>query len=284
MARERTVIRGIVLRTVDTKESDKILTLLTPCGKLPVVAKGARSRRSRVTACTQLLAYGEFTLGESRGWQYLVEGSTLELFQGVRRDIALLSLASYFAELTEAVALEEHNGLWFCYENPEAWKRLMAVVESGEDPNSVDWLSDPAELAAETADEEVGVSQLSDDVILEETWIADSAADTSWNEPYSGGNSGDGYNTWPDAPSEPTPTDPEPTPSDEPSDVPEPDIPPTNVPSDVNPGTGDDVTNPVEPEPSPEPTPDPEPSIPEPPVDTSPDVPDVPSEDGGTEV
>lgn len=107
MARERTVIRGIVLRTVDTKESDKILTLLTPCGKLPVVAKGARSRRSRVTACTQLLAYGEFTLGESRGWQYLVEGSTLELFQGVRRDIALLSLASYFAELTEAVALEE---------------------------------------------------------------------------------------------------------------------------------------------------------------------------------
>ena len=48
MARERTVIKGIVLRAVDTKESDKILTLLTPGGKLPVVAKGARSRKSRV--------------------------------------------------------------------------------------------------------------------------------------------------------------------------------------------------------------------------------------------
>ena len=107
MAREKTVVKGIVLRAVDTKESDKILTVLTPGGKLPVIAKGARSRKSRVTACTQLLAYSELTLHESRGWQYLAEGSTLELFGGVRGDIELLSLASYFAELTEAAALED---------------------------------------------------------------------------------------------------------------------------------------------------------------------------------
>ncbi len=106
MAREKTVVKGIVLRAVDTKESDKILTVLTPGGKLPVIAKGARSRKSRVTACTQLLAYSELTLSESRGWQYLSEGSPIQLFEGARRDIALLSLASYFAELTEAAALE----------------------------------------------------------------------------------------------------------------------------------------------------------------------------------
>ena len=104
MARERTVVRGIVLRAVDTKESDKILTVLTDQGKLPVVAKGARGRRSRVAACTQLLAYSEMVLSESRGWQYLSEGNTIELFMEVRRDIGALSLASYFAELTEAVA------------------------------------------------------------------------------------------------------------------------------------------------------------------------------------
>ena len=92
---------------MDTKESDKILTVLTPGGKLPVIAKGARSRKSRVTACTQLLAYSELTLNESRGWQYLGEGATIELFDGVRQDIELLSLASYFAELTEAAALED---------------------------------------------------------------------------------------------------------------------------------------------------------------------------------
>ena len=104
MAGERTVIKGIVLRGVDTKESDKILTVLTPQGKMPVIAKGARGRKSRVTACTQLLAYSELTLSE---------GSTIELFTGVREDIVLLSLASYFAELTEAAAVEngESGGL-----------------------------------------------------------------------------------------------------------------------------------------------------------------------------
>ncbi|MCI9056824.1 MAG: DNA repair protein RecO [Oscillospiraceae bacterium] len=111
MAGERTVIRGIVLRSTDTKESDKILTVLTAAGKLTVIAKGARGRKSRVTACTQLLAYSELTISESRGWQYLGEGATIALFEGVRRDIVLLSLASYFAELTEAVALEDvENG------------------------------------------------------------------------------------------------------------------------------------------------------------------------------
>ena len=111
MAGERTVIRGIVLRSTDTKESDKILTVLTAAGKLTVIAKGARGRKSRVTACTQLLAYSELTISESRGWQYLSEGATIALFEGVRRDIVLLSLASYFAELTEAVALEDvENG------------------------------------------------------------------------------------------------------------------------------------------------------------------------------
>ena len=56
MARERSVVRGIVLRAVDTKESDKILTVLTADGKLPVVAKGARSRKSRVTASSWVQA------------------------------------------------------------------------------------------------------------------------------------------------------------------------------------------------------------------------------------
>ena len=108
MAGERTVVKGIILRGSDSKESDRILTVLTgEMGKISVIAKGARSRRSKVGAATQLLAYCELVLSESRGWQYLVEGSTLELFDGVRGDIELLSLASYFAELTEWVASDD---------------------------------------------------------------------------------------------------------------------------------------------------------------------------------
>ena len=108
MAREHTVVKGIVLRENDSKESDKILTVLTnEMGKIPVVAKGARSRRSKVTAATQLLAYSEMVLSESHGWQYLIEASTIELFDGVRTDVELLSLGSYFAELVDYVTTDD---------------------------------------------------------------------------------------------------------------------------------------------------------------------------------
>lgn len=102
--KEKSVVKGLVLRSTDTKESDQMLTVLTaPMGKLSVVAKGARSRHSRVAAAAQLLAYSEMVLTESHGWQILTEASTIELFDPLRRDVVLLSLGSYFAELTDAV-------------------------------------------------------------------------------------------------------------------------------------------------------------------------------------
>lgn len=33
---------------------------------------------------------------------------------------------------------QNQGGLWLCYENPEGWKRVMDVVEAGEDPSDVD--------------------------------------------------------------------------------------------------------------------------------------------------
>ena len=47
------VTSGLVLRQTATKESDYILTVLTADGILSVIAKGARSRRSRYSAACQ---------------------------------------------------------------------------------------------------------------------------------------------------------------------------------------------------------------------------------------
>ncbi len=143
----KTVITGAVLRTTDTKETDKILTVLSPqLGKIPVVARGARRKNSRLAAACQLLAYDELTVYRRGAWYMLDEANTLELFPGVRRDIVRLSLASWFAELTEAVCPEEApapelaslllNGLYaLCYldKDPVLVKaafqwRLMALA------------------------------------------------------------------------------------------------------------------------------------------------------------
>lgn len=101
------VTRGIVLRETETREADKILTLLTPDhGKLSVIARGARRRTCRFAACAQALAWSEWTLFRKGDWYYANEGATLELFDGLRRDLSRLALACYFAELTEAVTAE----------------------------------------------------------------------------------------------------------------------------------------------------------------------------------
>ncbi|WP_312613046.1 DNA repair protein RecO [Oscillibacter sp.] len=102
------VTRGAVLRETETKESDKILTVLTPDhGKISVIAKGARRKGCRYAAACQTLAYSELTLNRRGDWYYLNEGTTLSLFDGLRADFEALALGFYFAELTEAVSSPE---------------------------------------------------------------------------------------------------------------------------------------------------------------------------------
>lgn len=102
------VTKGVVLRETETKESDKILTLLTAeRGKLPVIARGARRKGCKFAAAAQPLAYSEWTLYQKGQWYYANEGTTLELFAGLRGELEKLALGCYFAELTEAVTAEE---------------------------------------------------------------------------------------------------------------------------------------------------------------------------------
>lgn len=102
------VIQGLVLRETETKEADKILTLLTAeRGKLSVIARGARRKSCKFAACAQSLAWSEWTLYQKGEWYYANEGTTLELFNGLRGDLDAMALGFYFAELTEAVTTEE---------------------------------------------------------------------------------------------------------------------------------------------------------------------------------
>ena len=105
---EKIVTKGIVLRATATKEADYILNILTDSlGRIAVVARGARRKGSRIAASCELLAFSELTLYQRGNWYYLDEASTISLFDGVRQDIELLSLASYFAEMTECVTAED---------------------------------------------------------------------------------------------------------------------------------------------------------------------------------
>lgn len=100
--------QGLVLREVAYKETDKILTLLTKNqGKVTVTARGCRKKSSPLAAGCQLLAWSEFVLYEYKGRWSVKEVAVDREFSGLRLDLLRFSLACYFAELTEALSIED---------------------------------------------------------------------------------------------------------------------------------------------------------------------------------
>ena len=92
---------GAVLRETETKEADKILTVLTADhGRISVIARGARRKSCRFAAACQTLAYSELALTHRGDWYYLNEGTTRALFDGLRT-------ADYPTDTVEQIIREE---------------------------------------------------------------------------------------------------------------------------------------------------------------------------------
>ena len=99
---------GLVVRQVNYKDTDQILTVLTKeHGLMTLKARGVRSRSSRLKGACQLLAYSEFTVFENRGFHTIDEANAIQMFPELRTDIELLSLASYFAQVAEVLSQED---------------------------------------------------------------------------------------------------------------------------------------------------------------------------------
>lgn len=100
-------IKALVLREVKYKEADRILTVLTEDGKMSMKAPGALRKNSKFGAATQQLTFSDLTLYARMGHWQVREGSVLEPFDGLRKDLEKLSLATYLAQVLETVADED---------------------------------------------------------------------------------------------------------------------------------------------------------------------------------
>ena len=139
---EKTVkLSAIVVKSSQSGENDKLLTLLSPEeGKLTVTAKGVRSLKhpSRNACCP--LCYSSFVLKKIKeGFYSLVSAELIEGFRTLSEDVVLLSYGAYFAALTEfcvqigTQASEEVRLLLNCLhvlgKRPENASLIKAVFE-----------------------------------------------------------------------------------------------------------------------------------------------------------
>lgn len=125
---------GIVIRTNDYGETNKIVTLYTrEWGKVGVMARGAKKPNSRLAAITQLFTYGYFLVQKSSGLGGLQQGEIISSFRNMKEDIFLTAYASYIIELTDKCTDDKKP-------NPYAFELLfqsLNYINEGFDPEII---------------------------------------------------------------------------------------------------------------------------------------------------
>ena len=102
---ETIVTPGLVLKETRYKESDRILTILTP--ELGVISASAQSSlrlKSRLFSACGLFCYSAFVLFPGRNMYTVREASVKNVFHGISRSIEAASLAMYLAEMAAALS------------------------------------------------------------------------------------------------------------------------------------------------------------------------------------
>ena len=131
---------GLVIGEKIVGESDRLVTLLTrEEGLVRAFAPQAKNLKKSKVSSTQLLSYSQFSIYKGKTKYVINDGQTLELFFDLRRDIAALSLAQYFCELSAHLAPEETeageflrlvlNALHFLSKGTKPPLLLKSVVE-----------------------------------------------------------------------------------------------------------------------------------------------------------
>jgi DNA repair protein RecO (recombination protein O) len=102
-------VEGIVIRTNDYGETNKIVTIFTrEMGKIGVMARGAKKPKSRLTSVTQLFTYGYYLVQKGSGLGSLQQGEIITSWRGLREDLFKSAYAAYVVELTDKLT-EDHK-------------------------------------------------------------------------------------------------------------------------------------------------------------------------------
>ena len=101
--------KGIVLSENNMNDFDKMITILTPNGKIGCAAKGARRPKSLLMSGTQFLCFGEYLLYQSNNSYHMNSCDTIEVFYNIRIDLDKLKYASYITKIINDVTDENQN-------------------------------------------------------------------------------------------------------------------------------------------------------------------------------
>ncbi|MFC7393314.1 DNA repair protein RecO [Scopulibacillus cellulosilyticus] len=122
---------GIIIKTINYGETNKIITLFTrEHGKIGLMARGAKKTKSKLSAVSQLLMYGQFLYQKGKGLGVLHQGEPLLPFRELKTDLYKMAYAAYIVEMLDK--LTDQN-----VKNPYLFELLLQIlnyIDEGIDP------------------------------------------------------------------------------------------------------------------------------------------------------
>ena len=100
---------GIVLRHADYRENDRMLTLLTPQGRVDALSRGCKKPKSPLTVASEVFTWGNYELFISKERCTVVNCLIQDSFYPLREDFDKLACAAYMANICEAVVQPGDN-------------------------------------------------------------------------------------------------------------------------------------------------------------------------------
>jgi len=103
-------VKGIVIKEVQYKENDKIITIMTDkLGKISCMAKGAKKNNSPLLSTSQFLVYSEFLLYKGTNFYHVNSAEMIDSFYSLRIDYEKLNKAFEITKILNKLAYEEEE-------------------------------------------------------------------------------------------------------------------------------------------------------------------------------
>jgi len=108
---EVTSVKGIIISETPYSETSKIINIITDkYGTIGVLAKGARSLKSKLRSVSTKLTFGDFHIYyKEKGLSTLVNVDVINNLKNIKTDITNMSYACYILELVNQVMKHEYN-------------------------------------------------------------------------------------------------------------------------------------------------------------------------------
>lgn len=110
MASDPEVFKGIILKTSEYKEKDRMIQVLTrERGIVNICVKGVSGKTSKLSFASLPFSYCDFTVTDSHGFYYLKEGSVISGNTGIMDSLEAMAVAGHIAECLLWTVMQSEN-------------------------------------------------------------------------------------------------------------------------------------------------------------------------------